>query len=122
MARKTKADMEVLEVKEKTKVKKVKTAAATEPTPPVVPEKPIYVIVPFRIMDVVLAEIKAGKTVAEAIAVDPKLAADYADHPFLIARETRNGYYYALRDDLVPTASATLHSIGVAPVSYAIPK
>ena len=149
MASKPKADMEVLDmVKEPTEVvkpkAKKKATKATrneeppvepepDPAPPVEPEPdpeppvelladPIYMDIPFTVMDRVIAGVGSGKTIKEAIEFDSRLSSAYADHPFIVVRESRNAYYYALRDDLPLMASTKPQSIGMSPVSYAIPK
>lgn len=130
-----KADMEVLTQvtdkttettkPKKTRAKAVKAVVNEEPPvdpEPQAPETPLYMPVNFLVMDRIIEEVASGKSIKEAIAFDARLSSAFADHPFIVVRESRNDYYYALRSDLPLMASTSPSSIGITPVSYALPK
>ncbi|MGL4523032.1 MAG: hypothetical protein ACRCWQ_10815 [Bacilli bacterium] len=90
--------------------------------PPVVPEEPIRIDVPFNVMNAILAEVTAGKTITEAVKVDSRVATLFADHPYIIARESRNSFFYALKEGVEPKATRSYDGVWSQPVSYALDK
>lgn len=132
MANTNKADKEVLDmVTEKTEVKETKPKAKKAPkvitkteevSPVTSPELPIYMDVSYWVMDRIIAEVASGKAIEEAISFDARIAGAYEGHPFIVVRESRNAYYYALRADLPLLASTTPKGLGIVPVSFAMPK
>ena len=77
--------------------------------------------VDFNVIDKIMKRINVhGDHIEEAIKVDPMLASKFAAHPWLICRDTRNGFYHLFKSGVTPKATVNHDGIWTQPVSYSI--
>jgi hypothetical protein len=93
--------------------------------PSVVPEVAKRLNVHYSVMDVVVAtynetdgDVSAKFTAA--IASSEELKSEFDAYKHLIVRESRNGYYFLIKEATAIKAAATWDGVWVQPVSYSI--
>lgn len=84
------------------------------------PETAKSVTVPFVELFTVMKELKAGKSLDEAIRTSPTLYPIWHVHAHIIARDTRDSRYWLFKDGVEPKASANYDGVFTDAISYCL--